>query len=117
MISFGSETRPNRTAPAPEISSSRMSLQSLMHSLQMYTDGPEISLVTSSCPLPQNEQRSICGLPIFFFHRLLQFSLDAILLDVRPVREDLVDNAIFLRFLGRHEVVAVGVLGGRASTG
>src|SRR5688572_20384041 len=37
-------------------SSARMSLQSEMHSSQMYTDGPAMSFLTSFCDLPQKEQ-------------------------------------------------------------
>ena len=38
-------------------SSARISLQSAMHSLQMYTEGPEMNFRTASLDLPQNEQR------------------------------------------------------------
>src|SRR5687768_1052662 len=38
-------------------SSARISLQSAMHSLQMYTDGPEMNFRTESFDFPQKEER------------------------------------------------------------
>src|SRR5437588_10538059 len=45
------------SATSRSSSSARISLQSAMHSLQMYTEGPEMNFRTESFDLPQNEQR------------------------------------------------------------
>src|SRR3712207_1026569 len=47
-------------------SSARISLQSEMHSLQMYTEGPEMNRFTASLLLPQKEQRRCLSLAIDF---------------------------------------------------
>src|SRR5438128_910668 len=84
-----------------------MSLQSLTHSLQMYTDGPETSRATSSCPRPQNEQRMGCGVAMRFF---MTFRPLGRMRFLRALVDDLVDETVRLRVLGRHEIVPVGVL-------
>src|SRR5688572_9391734 len=45
------------SATSRSSSSARISLQRVMHSLQMYTDGPEMNFRTESLDFPQNEQR------------------------------------------------------------
>ena len=52
----GSLLRSARAVSAAVPSSRMMSLHSSMHSSQMNTDGPAISLRTSCWLLPQNEQ-------------------------------------------------------------
>src|SRR5262245_25003865 len=66
---FGSELL--AVGASRSLSPSRMSLHSLTHSLQMYTDGPETSRATSSWPRPQNEQRIGWGVAMRFFMRVL----------------------------------------------
>src|SRR5262245_32174304 len=92
-----------------------MSLQSSMHSSQMYTVGPAMSLRTSFWLLPQNEHLSE---PPPSRVRAIVGSLGG-----RPRRhdhlghgpgrrlggDDLVDDPVLLRLLRRHEEVAVGV--------
>src|SRR5690606_40369701 len=45
-------------------SSARISLHSEMHSLQMYTEGPEMNRFTASLDFPQKEQRRCLSLAI-----------------------------------------------------
>ncbi len=45
------------SATSRSSSSARISLHSAMHSLQMYTLGPEMNFRTESLDFPQNEQR------------------------------------------------------------
>src|SRR5574343_1398760 len=83
-------------------SSRMMSLHSAIHSSQMNTDGPAISFLTSCWLLPQKEQYSsfswlplvICRSPLGRF----------------AAGEHLVDQAVFCGFVGRHEIVTIGVL-------
>src|SRR5271169_2809366 len=68
QISLG-EGRSDRgplPAGSPEASSRMMSLQRSMHSSQMNTDGPAISLRTSCWLLPQKEQYKSFSLEAFF---------------------------------------------------
>src|SRR5438477_11120358 len=91
-----------------------MSLQSSMHSSQMYTVGPAISLRTSFWLLPQNEHLSV-PLPSRVraaIRSLLRPACHCRLWDGpgRRLRgDDLVDDVVFLGLLGGHEEVAVGV--------
>src|SRR5271167_716194 len=97
-------------AGGAESSSSMISLQRSMHSSQMYTPGPAISFLTCRCDLPQKLHRSCslesvglaicCPLPEPF---LVHASQELVL------RDHTVDDAVLLRLLGAHEVVAVGV--------
>src|ERR1043166_7711349 len=57
LISGGVGTCVIASATSRSSSSARISLQSAMHSLQMYTDGPEMNFRTESFDFPQNEQR------------------------------------------------------------
>src|ERR1044072_643446 len=70
LISEGFGRDPLAAGASRSVSPSRMSLHSLTHSLQMYTDGPETSRATSSWPRPQNEQRIGCGVAMRFFMRV-----------------------------------------------
>src|SRR3712207_3187447 len=83
-------------------SSSMISLQRSMHSSQMYTPGPAISFLTCRWLLPQKLQSSCSLLSVG----------RAISLRYSPlVRLDhAIDDAVVLGFVGRHEVVALGVL-------
>src|SRR2546430_17739519 len=90
-----------------------MSLQSSMHSSQMYTVGPAISLRTSFWLLPQNEHRRV-PLPsrVRAIRSLLlgrQHERFADRARRRLGRDDFVDDSIVLRLLGGHEKVAIGV--------
>src|ERR1041385_1653876 len=120
LISDGFGSWPFAEGASRSLSPSRMSLQSFTHSLQMYTDGPETSRATSSWPRPQNEQRIGCGVAMRFFMgvgfpRLRDrtrgprspgaSSFSAALLD------DLVHQTVRPGLLGRHPVIAIGVLG------
>src|SRR3982751_2865107 len=57
LISCGVGTWVIASATSRSSSSARISLQSAMHSLQIYTDGPEMNFRTESFDFPQNEQR------------------------------------------------------------
>src|SRR5215831_15541012 len=57
LISCGVGTCVIASATSRSSSSARISLQSAMHSLQMYTDGPEMNFRTESFDFPQKEQR------------------------------------------------------------
>src|SRR5207253_9079170 len=86
-----------------------MSLQRSMHSSQMYTVGPAISLRTSSWLFPQKEQtrlpvRSSPCLAITCPLRSGSLHL------ARPGDDDLVDEAILDRLLAGHEEIPIGVL-------
>src|SRR5207247_3006068 len=100
-------------------SSAMMSLQSSMHSSQMYTVGPAMSLRTSFWLLPQNEHFRV-PLPSRVRPAIL---LDSLLLGLRRhcgrfadrarrglAGDDLVYDSIVLRLLGGHEKVPVGIL-------
>src|ERR1041384_5352897 len=67
LISEGFGRDPLAAGASRSVSPSRMSLHSLTHSLQMYTDGPETSRATSSWPRPQNEHRIGGGVAMRFF--------------------------------------------------
>src|SRR3954470_13650826 len=57
LISCGVGTWVIASATSRSSSSARISLQSAMHSLQIYTEGPEMNFRTESFDFPQNEQR------------------------------------------------------------
>src|SRR5204863_1070362 len=57
LISWGVGTCVMASETSRSSSSARISLQSAMHSLQMYTDGPEMNFRTESFDFPQKEQR------------------------------------------------------------
>src|SRR5262249_39845176 len=83
-----------------------MSLQRSMHSSQMYTVGPAMSLRTSSWLLPQNEQTRfpVRSSPCF----AIDVPLD---LHFPGAGDDyLVYQAVFHRLLTGHEEIAIGVL-------
>src|SRR3954471_12252032 len=62
LISCGVGTCVIASATSRSSSSARISLQSAMHSLQMYTDGPEMNFRTESFDFPQKEQRRCLSL-------------------------------------------------------
>src|SRR5262245_66129152 len=91
-----------------------MSLQSSMHSSQMYTVGPAISFRTSFWLLPQNEHLS--EPPPSRVRAIGSSSLRRCRDDHlghgpggRLRRDDLVHDAVLLGLLRRHEEVAVGI--------
>src|SRR5206468_10589414 len=57
LISCGVGTCVMASATSRSSSSARISLHRAMHSLQMYTEGPEMNFRTESFDFPQNEQR------------------------------------------------------------
>src|SRR5688500_12134529 len=57
FISCGDGTCVIASDTSRSSSSARISLHRAMHSLQMYTEGPEMNLRTESLDLPQKEQR------------------------------------------------------------
>src|SRR2546422_9875215 len=96
--------------------SAMMSLQSSMHSSQMYTVGPAMSLRTSFWLLPQNEHFSVP--PPSRDRAAIRLSLPSGRrhdwgLGHRPRGglggDDLVDDPVFPGLLRRHEEVAVGI--------
>src|SRR3954447_19957503 len=105
-------------------SSSMISLQRSMHSSQMYTPGPAISFLTWRCDLPQNEQRS-CSFesvgranyssppeqigPVITQPRHVWPTSEGGPSDGLVLMDHAVDDAVLLRFVGAHEVVAFGV--------
>src|SRR5207249_9049624 len=96
-------------------SSAMISLQSSMHSSQMYTVGPAISLRTSFWLFPQNEHFRV-PLPSrvrAFSPLLLPPRRQCRGLGHRPGRrlgrDDVVDDSIFLRLLRGHEKVPVRI--------
>src|SRR5436305_5815890 len=108
-------------ASSLSISSAMMSLQSPMHSSQMQTVGPAMSFLTSFCDFPQKEQQRV------WFSRLSKdlpsppscskatyvrpgSNLTLLRGRRRFLHHDLVDDTVFLRLAGTHEVVAIGVL-------
>src|SRR3954463_10424948 len=101
-------------APLPPlsdaVSSRMMSLQSSMHSSQMNTDGPAMSLRTSCWLLPQNEQySSFSPEELFSDMNCCSFSL----LGVFPAYQPFLPQAVLYRFFGSHEKVALGIAGNR----
>src|SRR5262249_26348615 len=116
LISDGFGSWPLADGVSRSLSPSRMSLHSFTHSLQMYTDGPETSRATSSWPRPQNEQRIGCGVAMRFFMSGWGPRLRERARGPRGPRrstsllDDLVHQTVPLGLIGRHPVVAVGVL-------
>src|SRR5690606_8847062 len=64
LISLGEGTRVMLSVTSRSSSSARISLQRVMHSLQMYTDGPEMNFRTESLLLPQKLQRRCLSVDI-----------------------------------------------------
>src|SRR5436190_16188635 len=93
-------------APLPPlseaVSSRMMSLHSSMHSSQMNTDGPAMSLRTSCWLLPQNEQYSSFSPEELFSDMALH---------VLPGHENLVHYPVLYRVWRSHEKIALGVPG------
>src|SRR5438552_13449582 len=93
-------------APLPPlseaVSSRMMSLHSSMHSSQMKTDGPAMSLRTSCWLLPQNEQYSSFSPEELFSDMALH---------VLPGHENLVHYPVLYRVWRPHEKVAFRVPG------
>src|SRR6266704_7141344 len=86
-------------APLPPlseaVSSRMMSLQSSMHSSQMNTDGPAMSLRTSCWLLPQKEQyNSLSPEDLSAMQRPAGRTGGETLRALGPVLQDLVDDAI-----------------------
>src|SRR5664279_1357960 len=106
----GSLLRSARAASDPAPSSRMMSLQSSMHSSQMNTDGPAMSLRTSCWLLPQKEQyRSLSPEDFSAIQRPVGRSCWETLRALHPLVQDLIDDAIFLRRFRGQEIVAFGV--------
>src|SRR3954447_8143881 len=93
-----------------------ISLQRSMHSSQMYTPGPAINFFTCFCDLPQNEHFSSSPpSPNLATSPPLPCSASACpdgagLVGQLTRRDDLVDDAVVLRFFGFHYEIPVGVL-------
>src|SRR5512139_2689002 len=83
-----------------------ISLHSWMHSSQMYTAGPAISLRTSDWFLPQKEQNRL-SLSSFFFAILFLRFIQAV--EVLTVGDDVIDDPVVFGLLGAHEIVPVRV--------
>src|SRR5437879_5547070 len=98
----------------------RISLARLTHSLQMYTPDPAINCTPPSPrSLPQKEHRGRCRTTLASFplrRKIIHLTPAGRLLAVRNRhrssrrRDDVVDQPVGLRLLGRQEVVALGVL-------
>src|SRR6476620_8927259 len=113
------------SATSRSSSSARISLQSVMHSLQMKTDGPEMNFRTESFDFPQNEQRRCLSLDMEPRRDGGEGGVgerwtpapeaSSLFLPVRvrnqvlPRGEDAVDEAVRIGLLGAHEPVAVHV--------
>src|SRR5947199_4648397 len=101
-------------APLPPlseaVSSRMMSLHSSMHSSQMNTDGPAMSLRTSCWLLPQNEQYNSLS-PEFLSAMSDRNGFLPVprLRACRPLMQDLVDQTVFLGLFGCQEIVTLGV--------
>src|SRR5213592_3041087 len=122
----GSLFRSARAASLPAPSSRMMSLQSSMHSSQINTEGPAISLRTSCWLLPQKEQyKSLSPADLSAmgsettFHRLIVIVMlsrkivsDPFRVTLRgshPFLQDLVDDPILFRRFGPQEIVTIMV--------
>src|ERR1700745_1594032 len=93
-------------------SSGMMSLHSSMHSSQMNTDGPAMSLRTSCWLFPQKEQYNSLSLEDLSAIQIPAFDCSDTTLRARnPLLQDFIDDSVFLGLLGREEVVALGVPG------
>src|SRR5438046_2669232 len=66
LISAGVGTCVMASPTSRSSSSARISLHRAMHSLQIYTDGPEMNFRTESLDLPQKEQRRCLSCDIVF---------------------------------------------------
>src|SRR3954449_271119 len=115
-ISLGLGSSSNLRSDDSESSSSMISLHRSMHSSQMYTPGPAMSLLTCFCDFPQNEHLSSSP-PSPNFATVAPLNLVALARADRAgvvcevaCRDDLVDDAVHLGFFGLEDEVAVGVL-------
>src|ERR1041385_9169235 len=91
------------------VSSRMMSLHSSMHSSQMNTEGPAMSLRTSCWLLPQKEQYSSFS-PDDDFSDMSLAALPWLLAGF-PSDESLVHDAVLYRVFGTYEKVGLGVTG------
>src|SRR6476646_12228844 len=128
LISWGDGTCVIASETSLSSSSARISLHSAMHSLQMYTDGPEMNFRTESFDFPQKEQRRCLSCDIGFQRRLERQmvaieQLTAVyemvkhetrgrplllgkgLFHLSTVRNDVVDDAVRLSLICGHETV------------
>src|SRR3990170_4215752 len=89
-----------------------MSLQSSMHSSQIKTDGPAISLRTSCWLLPQKEQYSSFSLPICltYVFSLMDPYYRTLLRGIGSADQYFVHQTVRHRLLRGQEVVPVGIL-------
>src|SRR5580765_710144 len=100
------------------LSSAMMSLQTSTHSSQMKTVGPAISFRTSFWSLLQKEHRRTSVSP--FFLTIVRPGVVRIRspasrrrypwLPLRPLPDYVVNNTVFLALIGRHDVVAFGIV-------
>src|SRR5215203_5527388 len=110
-MSFG-RGRLSRSSVAGAVSSSSMiSLHRSMHSSQMYTPGPAMSFFTCRWLLPQ-KLHSSCSFPSLALATSLSFYPEIenpASPDRLAVLDHVVDDAVVVRFLRSHEVVAIHV--------
>src|SRR5919112_1787185 len=126
LISEGVGTWVMLSATSRSSSSARISLQRVIHSLQMYTDGPEMNFRTESFDFPQKEQRRCLSLDMEPRRdevdgcrvKCPRVSRASSLLAVLTVlvghqflvwREYTVDQAVRLGFFRAHEAISVHV--------
>src|SRR5438477_12894839 len=83
-----------------------MSLQTSTHSSQMKTVGPAISLRTSFWSLLQKEHRRTSVSPFFLTIKEDGWGSRPL----RPLPDYIVNDTVFLTLIGRHDVVALGVV-------
>src|SRR4249919_1554439 len=120
-MSWGLGSSSRRSSEVSESSSSMISLQRSMHSSQMYTPGPAMSFLTCFWLFPQNEHlRRSPPSPNFATSSppgvfpVLDASRSAHTgrytdCGELTIRDHLVDDAVFLRFVRTHDEVAVGI--------
>src|SRR6185436_5797109 len=91
------------------VSSRMMSLHSSMHSSQMNTDGPAMSLRTSCWLFPQNEQYSSFSPPDFSDIRRSLCHVRTLSHAFRSADQYLVHDPVSHRLIGAEEVVPIRV--------
>src|SRR5262249_39244861 len=111
LISWGVGSEERVPRFSNRLSSAMMSLQTSTHSSQMKTVGPAISFRTSFWSLLQKEHRRTSVSPAFFtIYSPKLFACRPLQHPSGSFADDIVNDTVFLAFVRRHDVVALGII-------
>src|ERR1700730_12300630 len=110
LISWGVGSEDRVPRFSKRLSSAMMSLQTSTHSSQMNTVGPAMSFRTSFWSLLQKEQRKTSVSPAFFTMLAARPWPQPMHARLGPFPDDIVNNTVFIALIGRHDVIALGVV-------